>query len=199
MKPLIILIIIIILIGVVAMAIFYNSNKIEYMGYSPKDALIDLTFEQPQGWAVFERRGAYGVFIQAQILEDLKAKDKAEKMACNIVITIYPKSKAQFAPLNTQGLAEDIRKKRLSLKGSKLLSSSEIMVAGIKATDDELAYEIYKVPLQANAKPIPIIERIVCFQKGDNFYTIRIEEETKTFQAYNKIFNRILKSIQFRN
>ncbi|MFH1622731.1 MAG: hypothetical protein ABIA97_06415 [Candidatus Omnitrophota bacterium] len=199
MKYLVILIIVIIVIGVAIMAIFYNSNKASYVKYSPKDQLIDLTFEHPQGWVVFERRGEYGSFMQAQILEDLKAAGKEKPTACSIVITIYPKSKAGFSPPSAQGLAEDIKKKRLSLKGSKLVSSADTMVAGIKATDDKLAYAIFKVPLQANTKPIYIIERIICFQKGENFYTVRIEEGTETFKDYNKIFDRILESIQFKS
>ncbi|MFH1622266.1 MAG: hypothetical protein ABIA97_04000 [Candidatus Omnitrophota bacterium] len=199
MKYLIILIIVIIVIGVAIMSIFYNANKVEFVKHSPKDPLMDLTFEYPQGWGIFERRGAYGVFIQAQILEDLKAAGKDKATACSIDITIYPKSKAEFSPLSAQGLAEDIKKKRLSLKGSKLVSSSDIMVAGLRATDDKLAYSIFKVPLQANAKPIHIIERIICFQKGDNFYTVRMEEGTETFKDYDKIFNRVLEAIQFKS
>lgn len=198
-KVLIILSIIILVIGAVAMTIYRNSNEIEYASYIPKDQLIDLTFENPAGWVVFERRGEYGSFIQAQILEDLKDSGKDKDTACSIVINIYPKAKAQFVPLSAQGLADDIKKKRLTLKGSELLSSSNTSVAGIEATDDKLSYAIFKIPLQADSKPIPIIERIVCFQKGDNFYTIRIEEGKETFEAYNKIFNRILQSINFRS
>ncbi|MFC1709296.1 hypothetical protein ACFL2J_04480 [Candidatus Omnitrophota bacterium] len=198
MKRPIILILAVIIVGVTVMVSYYNSNRLDYARYVPKDNLIDLTFEYPQGWEVFERRGAYGAFIQAQVLEVPQVDDKDKERVCSVVITIYPRSQAKFAPLTTQGLADDIKKKRLSLKGSQLLSSSKIKVDGLEATDNKLSYETFKVPLQANAKPIPIIERIVCFSRGDNFYALRLEEMVGSFEGYDKIFNQILKSIQLR-
>lgn len=197
MKRSIIFIILIIGIGAVVMAGYQNFSRLNYIRYSPKDTLINVDFEYPEGWAVFERRGAYGAFIQAQILEDLDLEEKKNNKACNIVVTIYPESKVQFTPLTTQGCAEDIKKKRLTLKGSELISSSNMSIAGVEATDDKLAYEIFDVPLKANAQPIPIIERIVCFRKADNFYVIRLEIGRDRFEPYNKIFNRVLKSIRF--
>lgn len=199
MKRLVIFIIVVIGIGVVVMTGYRNLNSLNYVRYSPKDPLIDVTFDHPEGWVVFERRGAYGAFIQAQILEDLGAQEKKERKACSIVITIYPKSQAKFVPLTAQGLAEDTKKKRLALKGSELIASLNTSIAGLDATDDTLAYEIFDVPLKANAKPIPIIERITCFQKDDNFYTVRLEIGADNFEHYNKIFNRVLKSLQFRS
>jgi hypothetical protein len=194
MKRQIILTLVIIFIGVIVMTGYDNLESLEYVQYFPKDELIDLTFEYPKGWEIFERRGEYGSFIQAQILESPKAADK--ERVCSIIVTIYPKSQAKFTPLSAQGLADDIKNKRLSLKGSQLLSSSNTSIAGLEAIDLKLSYETYKIPLQANDKPVPIIERIVCFQNGDNFYTMRLEEMEESFEGYNTIFNRALKTIQ---
>jgi hypothetical protein len=188
---------IIILLGVIVMTGFYNLEELKYVRYAPKDDLVDLTFEYPQGWRVFERRGAYGSFIQVQVLESLPESSQGKERVCNIVLTIYPKSQVGFAPLTVQGLADDIQKKRLALKGSKLLSSISTTVNGLEATDQQFSYETYKVPLQANAQPIPIIERAVCFQKGDNFYTVRLEEIVDSFADYNKVLAKMLGSIEF--
>lgn len=196
MKRQIILTLVIILMGVIVMTGYDNLEELEYVQYFPEDELIDLTFEYPKGWAVFERRGAYGSFIQAQILETLEDEQKDKEKACSIIITIYPKTKAKFAPLTAQGLADDIKNKRLSLKGSQLLSSSSTRIVGLEAIDFKLSYETFKVPLQAHDKPVSIIERVVCFQNGDNFYTMRLEARQESFDDYNTIFNRALKTIQ---
>jgi hypothetical protein len=194
-----VIIIVVLVIGVIAMVVYSDLSRLRYVRYVAKDNLIDLTFEYPDIWAVFERRGSYGSFIQAQILEALTPEQKVNKpQACSMVITIYPAEKAEFSPKTTQGLAEDIRKKRLALKGSKLLSSSKINIVSIDATDDKFSYEIFKIPLQAHTKPIPIVERVICFQNGSNFYVVRMEEGAETFDEYDEIFERILKSIQFK-
>ena len=162
----------------------------------PKDTLIDFTFDYPAGWEVFERRGSYGSFIQAQIVEP-GITDKEDK-PCSIIFTIFPKPKVDFTPISAQGLADDIKQKRLLLKGSSLLSTSTSKFKELKAISQIFSYSIFKVPLQAGAQPVPIKEKVVCFEKGGNLYSLRLENKAEGFERYEKIFDKAVNSIEFR-
>ena len=184
-------------IGAIAMTGNFNENKTAYNNYSPSDSLIDVAFQYPQGWNIFERRGSYSSFIQVQIVEPAAAGDATKMIASSIDVTIYPQSKAEFSPATAAGMAEDIKKKRLSLKGSQLISQTETKIAGVSAIEETFSYAIFQMPLQKNAVPIPVIERIICFKKGDNYYTISFNQDRERFAHYEKIFKRIAGSLRF--
>jgi len=162
--------------------------------YIPKDELFDISFKHPAGLEVRERRGSYGSFIQAQIVDPSILKEK--KMRSSITLTIYPKSKVKFKPVTAQGLSEDTKNKRLTLKDAKLLSSSKLSLKGLDAIDQTLTYSMINL-WKRDAKLFPIKERMVYFEKGDNLYEIRLTDLEEDFDSNLMIFDKVLASLKF--
>ena len=188
---------IILMIGVISMFSFCGcSDGFKYEKYSSKDPELNITMDYISDWHYSEQRGSYGSYVQVQFYEPI-GPDK--NLAASMIVTIKRSSKVKFKPLTVEAAVDDLLTKRLKFKDSKIISKSKVKLLKTEAWDIELAYKTLDKLYSVDAKLIPAKERIIIFKKDDKFYFLRYENTDEEFNKFNNAFNRVVKTLKFKN
>jgi hypothetical protein len=183
-------------LGVLVMCISCGcSDGFKYSRYSSKIPELNITMDYIDGWSVDEQRGSYNTFVQALFLGPVP-KDGTNRAI--MALTLKPKSKVPFKPLTVEGLEKDILAKRMNYRDAKLIESSNTKTAGEPARELLLTYKALDKIYDLRAKLVPTKERIIIFEKNDNFYILRYENAAIDFDKYDRAFSHIAKSLRFK-
>lgn len=182
--------------GALAMMLnFFGCDISRYNQYSSKDTQLNIKMDYPKNWTFAEERGAYGSYAQVIFLEPVK-KDKP--LRGMMVVTIKDESKFDIKPLTLTMFGEDLLKKRLAFKDAQKISESYLKFLGFDAKVIELSYSMPDNPERMDAKDVPLLESIVCFKKGSQFYILRYVNEKQDFRRLEKAFTHCVNTLKFK-
>ncbi len=184
------------LIGAAVMMFnFFGCDIPGYQHYSSKDTQLNITMDYPQGWSFAEERGVYGSYAQVVFLEPVK---KGKPLRGMIVVTVKDESKFEIKPLTLTMFGEDLLKKRLVFKDAVKISENYLKFLGFDAKAVELSYSLPDNLKLVNVKYVPVLERIVFFKKGNQFYILRYVNESQDFRGKEKAFNHCVNTLKFK-
>jgi hypothetical protein len=170
-----------------------DGSNLTYKEYSSEDTELNIAMDYVSGWNFQESRGAYGSYAQVQFYGAVKGD-----FAPSIVITAQRSAKAAFSPKTVDGLADDLVGKRMHFEDAEVLSRSDTEILGLPAVDIQLSY---KKPDQLRSIDFNLIlfhERVVIFQKGDTFYTLRYVNPQQGYQEFEEAFLQGIKTLRFK-
>ena len=169
------------------------ASGLGYEKYVSKDPKLNISMDYISGWLYSEHRGTQDSYAQVLFYEpDRKDKDRK----AGIAVTVRDMSKVEFDPLSVEAAADDLLKKRLKLKDAKILSKSKIEFLRTVAVDIKLTYKTLDKLYSTDAKFIPVKERIVIFNRGGTFYTVRYENTAEEFERFEKAFSHCIKTLE---
>lgn len=171
-----------------------NFGGLKYESYSSKDPELNITMDYILGWDYKEHRGSYGSYAQVIFIEP----KKEQGLKTHIVVTVKKSSKVKFKPLTIEAMWEDLLAKRLKLKDTKVLSKSNRKLLNTKAIDIELAYKTLDKLYRVDAELIPVKERIIIFEKGEKFYTLRYMNREEEFKKFERAFYHCIKTLRIK-
>ena len=169
------------------------ASGLGYEKYVSKDPKLNISMDYISGWLYSEHRGAQDSYAQVLFYEPDR-KDKSRK--AGIAVTVRDMSKVEFDPLSVEAAADDLLKKRLKLKDAKILSKSKIELLRTVAVDIKLTYKTLDKLYSTDAKLIPVKERIITFNRGGKFYTVRYENTAEEFERFEKAFSHCIKTLE---
>ncbi|MFA6216447.1 MAG: hypothetical protein WDL87_02185 [Candidatus Omnitrophota bacterium] len=188
---------IVLVIGVISMVTFYGcSGNMKYERYSSKDTELNVTMDYISGWMFSESRGAKGSYAQVTFYEP-ERKDKSIK--AGIVFMVQESAQLKLQTLNIEAFADDLLEKRKKLQDMKVLSRAKAQALGHDAVTFVISYRMLDKFYRMDAQLAPIQEKIVLVKINDKFYTIRYQNVDKEFSRFNKAFDHIVKTINFKN
>ena len=155
------------------------SDNESYGQYSSEDTELNLTMDYPGGWRYSEHRGAYGIYAQVQFSGELE-----NNIAPSFIVKVERASKVEFQPLTTEGLADDLVKKRMLFEDSNVESRVETKLLGLPAIDLIMTY---KQPVRLHSTEFKLIifkERVIIVQKDDRFYTLRYVNPQQAYEDF---------------
>ena len=86
----------------------------------------------------------------------------------------------------------------MGFKDAKVLSKSDIEIFGLEAIDISLMYQNLEELRVVNPKFIPFQERIIVFQKGDKFYTLKYMNPQEEFEVFEDAFLHCIGTLTFK-
>lgn len=184
----------VIVTGGIFMANHYGSSRDPgYKEYSSQDLELNIKMDYLSDWLFSEHRGSYGRYAQVQFYGTVK-----DDFAPSFVVTVERSSKVAFKPLTINAMANDVIKKRMNFKDARIVSRSEIELLAVPAIDITLTYQQPDKLRSIKAKLIPFKERIVMFQKGDRFYTVRYVNPEQEFEVFEQDFLHCLGTLSLK-
>lgn len=171
------------------------SDGFKYSRYSSKDPELNLTIDYISGWHCIEHRGENNVNANVLFFED-KAGDIFK---AKVSLNAGDISKSRISPPTIEAIADNISASMLKFEGSKALSRSKIRLLGTKAVDLQFSYKALDRIYSVNPKLIPVKARMIIFERGDKFYTVRYENREKDFENLSKAFNHMIRTLRFKS
>ncbi|MBU2101769.1 MAG: hypothetical protein ABH865_02140 [Candidatus Omnitrophota bacterium] len=182
-------------VGAILMMNLFGCSNIKFEKYSSKDVLINLSMDYIAGWRHSETRGAYGSYAQVMFFPFEKGNESPRAI---IDITVKESAKIKPPFRTVKDAADDIMRKRVQFKDTKLLSESTIKVLGNDATVIELSYLAPGSFVDVKAKSVPVKEKIIITKKGDNFYFVRYQNAAKEFDQYDAAFSHMVSTMKLK-
>jgi len=180
--------------GGIFMANPYGScDDSKYNEYSSEDPELNITMDYISGWLFKEHRGSYGSYAQVQFIGALK-----DGIAPSVIVTVRHNSKVSFEPLDIEGLADDLIKKRMLFEDAQVILRSDIELLGGPAIDLTLTYKQLDQLHNIDAKIISFQERVVIAHKDDRFYTLRYINPQKEYAAFEEAFLHSISTFQIK-
>ena len=171
------------------------SDGFKYSRYSSKDPELNLTIDYISGWHCIEHRGEKNENANVLFFED-KAGDIFK---AKVSLNAGDISKSRISPPTIEAIADNISASMLKFEGSKALSRSKIRLLGTKAVDLQFSYKALDRIYSVNPKLIPVKARMIIFERGDKFYTVRYENREKDFENLSKAFNHMIRTLRFKS
>ena len=172
------------------------SGNLKYERYSSKDIEINISMDYISGWLYSEHRGSNDSYAQV-IFYELAKKDKTSRVG--MAVTVEKSSKVRFQPLTLEAMADDLLNKRLKFKDARILSKVNTSLFDTEALDIELSYKTLDKLYSADAKLIPVKERIIIFKRNDRFYTLRYENTEEEFNKFAQAFTHCIGTLKFKD
>lgn len=171
------------------------SDGFKYSRYSSKDPELNLTIDYISGWRYIEHRGENNVNANVLFFEDKGGDVFKAKVSLNAIDI----SKSKIRPTTIEKLADSISAATLKFEGSQVLSRSKMKFLGTDAIDLLFSYKALDRIYVVNPKLIPVKERMIIFEKGDRFYTIRYENREEDFNKLSKAFDHMIRTLRFKS
>lgn len=171
------------------------SDGFKYSRYSSKDPELNLTIDYISGWRSIEHRGENNMNASVLFFEDKAGNVFKAKVS----LTAIDISKSKIKPTTIDRLADSISAATLKFEGSKVLSRSKIKFLGTDAVELLFSYKTLDRIYVVNSKLIPAEERMIIFERGDKFYTIRYENREEDFEKLSKAFDHMIRTLRFKS
>lgn len=186
---------IIFMIGVIYMSSFYGcSGVFKYEKYSSKDPEIAIAMDYVSGWLYSESRGSGGSYAQVIFYEPVR-KDK--NLKAGMIVNVQQSSKANA--VGVESFADTLLSKRQKLNSMKLLSRSSDKLFGLYAVIIELSYKTLDKLNAADAKLIPVKEKIIILERNNRFYTFTYINTEAEYAKFLDAFGHGLKTLKFKD
>ncbi len=182
--------------GAILMANLSACSGVKFEKYCSKDPLINLCMDYIGGWQYDESRGSYNSYAQVMFFP-FKKGEKSSKAV--MVVTLKDSSRVGLTPLSVEAVVDDLLAKRMKFKDAKILSRSKVRLLDSEAEVIELTYLALEDLLSIKSKLIPAREKIIIFQKGNNFYFLRYKNSAAEFNKYAPAFKHIVETIKIGN
>jgi len=185
------------LLGVMCMINTYGcADSFKYERYSGQNPELNFSLEYISGWLHSEQTGSKNSFFQVVFYQPA---GKDQLSMASMVVTVEKSQNLEINPLTLDAKVEDILNKRLKFKEIQILSKDKKDTLGLPARDIKLSYQTLGEPYSINAKPLPVIERIIILKRKDKFYTLRYENKVEEFDKFSKAFDRLVNSLKFKD
>jgi hypothetical protein len=165
----------------------------KYKKYSSADPELNITMDYISGWQYRETRGSNNSYADVFFGEP---RNKGEEGIRKAFISVTSVNTPRGGKLET--LADDFSNSRLKYKDGKLLKRARIKIPSGEAIELSFSYRALNKIYSIDSKLTPVEEKVVILINGGRSYTIRYENKEDDFNRFDKDFNRIIKSIRFK-
>ena len=171
------------------------AKEIKYAHYVSKAPELGIQMDYPAGWICLEHEDAKAGYVNVLFSEP----GKGSHLKATMMVTVKKISTLKPERATLESFARGFASARLKSKDAKLLSQSPIRIIGLPAFEIQMSYqaldEIYA--LQANF--LPSKERVIVFQRKDNFYIVRYRNREEEFNNFDGVFTHCIKTIKFKD
>ncbi len=161
--------------------------------YSSEAPDLNITMDYISGWEGRETRGTNGSYADVYFGEP---RDKAGTKAYRafMQITSFPVMNAQTVEVFEDSLVAN----KLKFKDGKLLGRTKVKIPAGEAADLGFSFKIPDRLYSVKSKFIPMRERIIVFEGGGRFYTVKYQNAEEDFDRYSKDFDHIIRSLRVK-
>ncbi len=159
-----------------------------YQGTAPE---LRVTFSYPDQWPLHEEHGTVESYQAVRIMAPRNADDTYTSH-----ISVYG------APLKSHGGKFDSAEERVEqykrlLADAQIIAETQREVGGLKATDLVVSYTIPAIHHKGlKAVPVPVKARKVVIAHGPYLYELNYVADSREYDRYADMFERLLESFQ---
>jgi hypothetical protein len=177
-----------VLVLILAKGVFMRLTYALYQGEG-------ISFQYPKDWTLRESRGSTEKYFQVHMFGKI---DKKIGFGPSVTLTVYPKKAEGGRFQRLEELVADYRKGIQRVRDYAALTERATKLAdGLTATDIEMSF-VLRLPLyQVSAKDVPIRERALFFEKGQDLYILSYKNLASDYPSSASVFENIVKTLRF--